>query len=114
MGASINGLGAILKQPQSDGIEKPVTYFSKKLNDTPKKEKNTIYLECLAIKYWQYWLLRNKFTVLSDHRPLETFNMPSRPDEELYIGDLTHTNFLSQFDFEIQYNPGKVCRVTRY
>jgi hypothetical protein len=31
--ASGKGIGAILKQIQSDGQEKPVAYFSRKLND---------------------------------------------------------------------------------
>lgn len=57
--ASIQGIGAVLKQPQHDGYEKPCAYFSRKLNDTQKKKK-AVYLECLAIKeavkYWQYKL----------------------------------------------------------
>lgn len=44
--ASLKGIGAILKQPQMNGEEKPIAYFSKKLNDAQKK---AIYLECLAI-----------------------------------------------------------------
>jgi len=35
--ASLEGIGAILKQTQDDGKEKPVAYFSKKLNETQKK-----------------------------------------------------------------------------
>jgi len=30
--------GAVLKQPQENNAEKPVAYFSKKLNDSQKKE----------------------------------------------------------------------------
>lgn len=37
--ASIECMGAILKQRQRNGREKPVAYFSKKLNDTKKKKK---------------------------------------------------------------------------
>ena len=48
-------IGAILKQTQENSEEKPIAYFSRKLNDTQKK---AIYLECLAVKeavkYWQY------------------------------------------------------------
>lgn len=40
--ASLEGIGAILKQTQDDGKEKPVAYFSKKLNETQKKEKSNI------------------------------------------------------------------------
>lgn len=38
--ASLEGIGAILKQTQDDGKEKPVAYFSKKLNETQKKKSN--------------------------------------------------------------------------
>lgn len=104
--ASLQGVGATLKQIQVDGKEKPIAYFSKKLNETQKRRK-AIYLECLAIKeaiqYWQYWLIGKHFTVITDHKPLENLNIRSRPDEEL--GDLTY--YLSQYDFDIKYSPGK-------
>lgn len=104
--ASIQGVGAVLKQLQQNGEEKPCAYFSKKLNDTQKRKK-AIYLECLAIKeavkYWQHWLIGRKFTVYSDHKPLEKMNIKARTDEEL--GDLTY--YLSQFNFEVIYSPGK-------
>lgn len=55
-----------IKQPQKNGEEKPIAYFSKKLNDSQKKKK-AIYLECLAIKeavkYWQHRLIGQEFTV---------------------------------------------------
>jgi len=105
--ASIEGMGAILKQTQQNGEEKPVAYFSRKLNEMQKKKK-AIYLECLAIKeavkYWEYWLIGRKFEVYSDHKPLENLNIKARTDEEL--GDLTY--YLSQFDFNIKYIPGKL------
>lgn len=104
--ASIEGIGAIFKQVQRNDKEKPVAYFSKKLNDSQKRRK-AIYLECLAIKeavkYWQYWLIGRKFIVYSDHKPLENMNIKARTDEEL--GELTY--YLSQYDFKIKYIPGK-------
>lgn len=104
--ASLEGIGAIFKQIQNNGEEKPVAYFSKKLNDAQKRKK-AIYLECLAIKeavkYWQHWLIGRKFTVFSDHKPLENMNIKARTDEEL--GEMTY--YLSQYDFEIKYIPGK-------
>jgi hypothetical protein len=103
--ASLLGVGAVLKQPQ-DKEEKPVAYFSKKLNEVQKRKK-AIYLECLAIKesvkYWQHLLMGKKFTIFSDHKPLENMNIRSRTDEEL--GDLTH--YLSQYDFDVKYSPGR-------
>lgn len=104
--ASLEGIGAVLKQIQPNKKEKPVAYFSKKLNEVQKKKK-AIYLECLAIKeaikYWHYWLIGKYFTVYSDHKPLENLNIKSRVDEEL--GELSY--YLSQYNFEIKYAPGK-------
>jgi len=104
--ASGDGLGAILKQPQENGILHPVAYFSKKLNPSQKKKK-IIYLECLAIKeaivYWQHWLIGRDFTVITDHKPLETLKVKARTDEPL--GDLIY--YLSQYNFKVIYAPGK-------
>ncbi|CAB0044965.1 unnamed protein product [Trichogramma brassicae] len=41
--ASLLGLGAILKQIQENGEEKPVGYFSKKLNSAQKKKKSNFF-----------------------------------------------------------------------
>lgn len=104
--ASLEGIGAVFKQVQNNNKEKPVAYFSKKLNDSQKRKK-AIYLECLAIKeavkYWQHWLIGRKFTVFSDHKPLQNMNIKARTDEEL--GELTY--YLSQYNFEIKYIPGE-------
>ncbi len=103
--ASGVGIGAVLKQTQKDGSEKPVAYFSKKLNKYQKKKK-AIYIESIAIreavKFWRYWLIGRKFIVVTDHKPLENLNLKSRTDEEL--GDLA--NYLLQFDFTVVYRPG--------
>lgn len=104
--ASLEGIGAVFKQVQNNNKEKPVAYFSKKLNDSQKRKK-AIYLECLAIKeavkYWQHWLIGRRFTVFSDHKPLENMNIKARTDEEL--GEMTY--YLSQYNFEIKYIPGE-------
>lgn len=96
--ASIEGMGAILKQVQQNGEEKPVAYFSRKLNETQKRKK-AIYLECLAIKeavkYWEYWLIRRKFEVYADHKPLENLNIKARTDEELGDWDITYPHLIS-------------------
>jgi len=104
--ASRLDIGAVLKQVQSNDEEKPVAYFSKKINES-QKNKEAIYIECIAIKeairYWQHWLIERKFTVFSDHQPLENMNIKASTDEELR--DLTH--YLSQYDFQIKYKKGK-------
>lgn len=104
--ASGEGFGAVLKQPKENNELHPVAYFSKKLSPAQKKKK-AIYLECMAIKetimYWQYWLIGRKFTVITDHKPLENLRVKARTDEEL--GDLVY--YLSQYDFTLIYSPGK-------
>ena len=76
--ASIDGVGAILKQPQENKELKPVFYFSRKLTKTQKTKRAT-FIECLAIKeailYWQYYLIGKKFIVFTDHKPIENFNI---------------------------------------
>ena len=105
--ASGEGIAAILKQQQPDGQEKPVAFFSKKLNDSQKRKK-AIYLKSYAVreavKYWRFWLIGRHFKINTDHKPLEKLNLKSRPDEEL--GDIA--NYLLQFDFDIIYRPGKI------
>lgn len=103
--ASGVGIGAVLKQKQDDGVEKPVAYFSKKLSPAQIK-KGAIYIESIAIReavrYWRFWLIGRHFKVITDHKPLQNLNLKARPDEEL--GDLASE--LLQFDFEILYRPG--------
>lgn len=41
--ASLEGVGAILKQTQLDGKERRVAYFSKKFNEAQKKKKQYIW-----------------------------------------------------------------------
>ncbi len=104
--ASLEGIGAVLKQKQSDGNFKPVAFFSKKLNEAQKRKK-AIFLECLAIKealmYWRHRLLGIRFTVVSDHKPLENLKINTKFDDELRELML----HLSHFDFNVKYMPGK-------
>lgn len=104
--ASRQGLGAVIKQTQEDGILHPIGYFSKKLTPNQMK-KEIIYLECLAIKeaivYWQHYLIGKEFIVTSDHKPLLNLRSKSRTDEAL--GDLIL--YLSQYNFKIVYKKGK-------
>lgn len=104
--ASKKGVAAILKQPQKDNAIKPVFFFSKKLTKA-QENKRAIFLEVLAIKecilYWQYKLIGSKFTIFTDHKPLENFNVKKSKDPELIV----LLNYISNFDFDIKYNPGK-------
>lgn len=104
--ASIEGIGAVLKQRQEDGSFKPVAYFSKKLSEYQKKKK-AIYLECLAIKealnYWRFRLLGLNFLIYTDHKPLENMQINTTLDDELREMILS----ISHFNFKVKYMPGK-------
>ena len=104
--ASQAGLGAVLKQVQDDGQLRPVAYFSMKLSET-KQPRDALYLECLAIKQavsaWHHYLYGTKFTVVSDHKPLQNFKLKVKP--ETRMGQLVL--FLSQYDFRIVYRAGR-------
>lgn len=84
--ASQNRNRAVLKQPQPNSEEKPVAYFSKKLNE-PQKKKEVIYTESYdireAVKFSKFWLLGKKFTIFIDHKPFENINLKSRTYEGL-------------------------------
>ncbi|XP_067293545.1 uncharacterized protein [Pseudorasbora parva] len=71
--ASDTGLGAVLSQVQ-EGEEHPVTYISRKL--TPAETRYAaVEKEALAIKWavleLRYYLLGRRFTLMTDHAPLQ-------------------------------------------
>ncbi len=71
--ASDSGLGAVLSQLQ-EGEEHPVLYISRKLTPAEKKYA-TVEKEALAVKWavleLRYYLLGRKFTLVTDHAPLQ-------------------------------------------
>jgi hypothetical protein len=103
--ASKIGLGAVLKQKQSNGKLHPIAYFSKKL--LPYQTNYSVSeLECLAIvesiNFWHHYLYGNKFTVYSDHNCLKWLKSVKKPNSRLFNWSLK----LSQYDFEIKYMRG--------
>ena len=73
--ASNTGAGSVLMQEDGNGVDHPVTYFSKKFN---KHQKNysTIERECLslilALQHFEVYLISSSSPsiVFSDHNPL--------------------------------------------
>ena len=100
------GLGAVLKQKQSDGKLRPIAYFSKKLLKYQQNYSAT-ELECLAIvesiEYWHHYLYNKRFFVTTDHNALRWLNSIKKPNSRLFKWSLK----LSQYEFEVHYQQGK-------
>ena len=104
--ASDRGIGAVLSQLDEDGMDHPVSYFSRKL--LPREEKYaTIEKECLAIKLgihaFRTYLTGRYFSIQTDHRALEWLDRIKDSNARLTRWSL----FLQSYNFHIEYRPGK-------
>lgn len=103
--ASNFAIGAVLSQGPI-GKDKSVAFASRTLSKT-EENYSTIEKELLAIvwacKYFRPYLFGNKFTLYTDHRPLQyVFNIKD-PSSKLVRWRLS----LEEFDYEIKYREGK-------
>ena len=107
--ASHDGLSAILSQEQ-DGKSRVLAFASRRLR--PSEKNSSLYssmkLEFLAMKWaitdkFRHYLLGGKFKVITDNNPLTYFRSAK-------FGALEQrwASQLAQFDFDIQYRPGKI------
>ena len=106
--ASEKGLGAWIRQIDSQGSEKIVAMASRSLTDTETRDSN-IERECLGVMYglekFEYYLLGRHIVVETDHSPLEQIfkkhiaDAPSRL-QRIQLRCL-------RFDLEVKYRPGK-------
>jgi hypothetical protein len=103
--ASKTGLGAVLSQDQESG-DQPVAYASK-VNSPTASNYSISELECLAVM-WAVRLFRphlygRRFTIVTDHIALKWLMTAREPAGRLHRWALT----LQEYDFDIQYRPGK-------
>ena len=101
-------VAGVLSQPDEAGVLHPVAFFSKKMS--PQECNYEIYdKELLAIvqafEEWRPELVGSTtpVKVLSDHRTLEYF----MTTKELNRRQARWSEFLSEFNFKINYRPGK-------
>jgi hypothetical protein len=99
--ASHHGLGSVLMQDQ-----KVVAYASRQLK-THEKNYPTHDLELAAIvfalKIWRHHLYGGTFTVFSDHKSLKYLF----DQKELNMRQRRRMDTLKDYDFSLQYHPGK-------
>jgi len=99
--ASMYAIGAILSQDNH-----PICYASRTLNPA-EIHYSTIEKELLAIvwscQYFRPYLFGHKFTILTDHQPLQWLFSLKEPASRLVRWRLK----LEEFDYQIQYKRGK-------
>jgi transposase InsO family protein len=103
--ASDIALGAVLAQDDSEGVEHPVAFISRKLRE-PELKYDTREKEALCIVWacevFRPYLIGRHFDVQTDHRNLKWLMNYQKP------GRLSHWALkLQDFDFTIKYRPGK-------
>lgn len=103
--ASGYAIGATLSQDQGRGLQ-PVSFLSKKMLPAecnyPVHEQELLAIIC-ALKEWRHYLHGNKVKVITDHKSLKY--LESQP--HLSPRQVRWSEFLQQFDMEIEYQQGK-------
>ena len=99
--ASVEGLGCVLMQ-----LEKVVAYASRQLK-VHEKNYPTHDLELnavvFALKIWRHYFYGEKFEVFSDHKSLKYIFT----QRDLNMRQRRWMEYMEQYDFELQYHPGK-------
>ena len=104
--ASPVGLGAVLIQ-ELDGERQVVAYASRTLSPVERRYSQT-EREALALvwacEHFRMYLLGKRFTLLTDHKPLEVIYSPrSRPSARIERWVLR----LQSYDYTVRHVPGK-------
>lgn len=103
--ASTVGIGSVLTQTDDEGHDRPIFYFSKKLN---KHQRNytVTELECLAvvesIKKFRPYIELQSFKVITDHHSLKWLMTQKELDGRLARWSLK----LQAYNFEIEHRKG--------
>ena len=103
--ASGFAVGATLSQDQGKGLQ-PIAFLSHKMNEHERKypvHEQELLAVIIALKEWRHYLHGRKFTVITDHQSLRYLS--TQP--HLSSRQIRWSEFLQQFDFQIEYRPGK-------
>ena len=108
--ASPYGIGAVLSQVTADGTEKPVAFASRSLSPAEKKyaqvEKEGLAI-VFGVKKFNQYLFGRKFTIYSDHKPLQHLFSESRPVPAMASSRIQRWALtLSAYDYTMCYKPG--------
>ncbi|MCW3101545.1 MAG: uncharacterized protein JWL77_7163 [Chthonomonadaceae bacterium] len=103
--ASGYAVGATLSQDHGNGLQ-PTAFLSHKMNDHeinyPVHEQELLAI-IIALKEWRHYLHGRSFRIITDHQSLRYLS--TQP--HLSARQIRWSEFLQQFDYEIEYKPGK-------
>ena len=109
--ASPTGIGAVLSHIMPDGSERPVAFASRSLTKTERKYAQ-IDKEALSIvwgvKKFYVYLFGRRFTLVTDHKPLESIFNPEKGVPAMTAARLQrYALFLTSFEYNIEYKSTK-------
>ena len=104
--ASDVGAGAVLTQRDTDGLNRPVSYFSKKYSRNQRNystvEKETLAM-ILALQHFDVYVSGAQITVFTDHNPLTFLSKMKNKNQRLTRWSL----LLQEYNLDIHHVPGK-------
>ena len=104
--ASGFAVGATLSQDQGNGLQ-PIAFLSHKMNEHERNypvHEQELLAVIIALKEWRHYLHGRPFKIITDHQSLRYLS--TQP--HLSPRQVRWSEFLQQFDYEIEYKPGKL------
>jgi hypothetical protein len=104
--ASGFAVGATLGQNQGKGLQ-PIAFLSHKMSDSERRfavHERELLAVIIALKEWRHYVHGRKFKVITDHQSLHY--LPTQP--QLSPRQVRWLEFLQQFEFDIEYKPGRL------